>query len=542
MEWTALEGQRLDSHFQLHKLIGRGGFGAVFDADHVVDGTVLRRVAVKVIPRTRGNDRQLQELIAATTLRHPSLVESFTAGYTEIAFGSNSLPLLYIVMELAGGTLEGRLRHGPLSFQEWLNMATSVVSGLEYLHSADVSRIHRDVKPSNILWCGTSWKLGDFGLTRAQERPLDFTRHEAGTLAYMPPEAGRGIVSPAWDIWSLGVVLAEALGERPFRGDTEEHLREAIRYNDPFLPSAANPGLRLLLSACLAKKLTKRPPASVVAEALTPPTSGRQRQILVAPNGKGDFETIGSALAAATGDDRPRIAVRPGTYTETLHIDRPCEIVAEGSVTLQALAGSALIVSAPDAVLSGCLIRSVDQEAVVMITGGRIAFTGTRIGGRAGAGVLVAGAKSSPSFVECHIEGEFRTGLYIRESADAFLDRCTIGGASVTGLHIADRAHPVVRRTSINRCGMRGVLIADSGWGILDHCDIEANNGAGVELSKGADTLLVGCRIVTNSGPGIHARAGAGGTVRNSVLQGNREGAWRLDRGHQLKRELNSDD
>src|SRR4051812_9619390 len=127
MEWSVLEGQRLDSTYQLDKLIGTGSFGGVFNAGHYVAGLRVRRVAVKVIPR-RDRDAafQLRELIAAANLRHDAIVTSYSPGEADIAFGTGKQRLFYIVMELARGSLHGRLRRGALPEAECLIVAARI--------------------------------------------------------------------------------------------------------------------------------------------------------------------------------------------------------------------------------------------------------------------------------------------------------------------------------------------------------------------------------------------------------------------------------
>ena len=108
----------------------------------------------------------MQELIAAANMDHPALLRSFTCGLCEL----NRVPMLYLVTELAGQTLEERIQANPLSEEDVREVVYNVASGLAYLHGQSRALIHRDVKPGNIMQVRSKWKLGDFGLLRANER------------------------------------------------------------------------------------------------------------------------------------------------------------------------------------------------------------------------------------------------------------------------------------------------------------------------------------------------------------------------------------
>ena len=110
--WSQFEGQSIENSFRLTRLIGVGGFGGVFLGDHVVEGHFVRRVAVKLIESQPGSfERQLGELITATTLQHSNLLRCFHAG--SVTFGQAKL--LYMVMEIAEESLETRLEKARLT-------------------------------------------------------------------------------------------------------------------------------------------------------------------------------------------------------------------------------------------------------------------------------------------------------------------------------------------------------------------------------------------------------------------------------------------
>src|SRR5579871_1190916 len=118
--WRVFEGQVVDGKYYLQKLLGAGSFGGVFLADEVVADRLIRQVALKLIePNPERTGRQLQELIAATNLDHPALLRCLTPGQCQL----NGLSFLYMVTELAEGTLADRLHTGPLPPEELREIA-----------------------------------------------------------------------------------------------------------------------------------------------------------------------------------------------------------------------------------------------------------------------------------------------------------------------------------------------------------------------------------------------------------------------------------
>jgi eukaryotic-like serine/threonine-protein kinase len=205
--------------FDVIKVIGRGGMGVVLQA---FDRSLSREVAVKILDpqlasNTLARQRFCREARSAAAVSHDNVVAVHQVNEDE----KSGLP--YIVMQLVNGeSLEQRLRRvGRLSVIDAVKMGIQAASGLTAAHSQGL--IHRDIKPGNILIEKETEKvrLTDFGLARATE-DLKLTRSGfvAGTPLYMAPEQARGDeIDPRADLFSLGIVLYEALaGKPPFDG------------------------------------------------------------------------------------------------------------------------------------------------------------------------------------------------------------------------------------------------------------------------------------------------------------------------------------
>ena len=194
--------------YEIRRDIGRGGFGAVYEA---FDPQLGRTVALKALKPGRSNHRVSEEWIqkeaeAVARLDHPAIVTIFDVGTCPAG--------AYLVMELLRGeTLARRIEKGPLPVDEALRIAEQMAEGLAHAHSRGV--LHRDLKPANVFVCEDGRvKLLDFGLAHLLGTEGS---SGAGTPAYMAPEQAAGVVvDERADVWAAGMVLGEMLtGKRP---------------------------------------------------------------------------------------------------------------------------------------------------------------------------------------------------------------------------------------------------------------------------------------------------------------------------------------
>jgi predicted Ser/Thr protein kinase len=250
--------------YRLLTRIGQGGMGVVWRAH---DELLRRDIAVKELHVRIGVDsdfhaRQvLREARAAAQLRHPGVV----AVHDVVV--DDGRPL--ILMELVEGRslAETVRQQGPLPEQRVAEIGVRVLEALAAAHARGV--VHRDVKPANILLDGDRVVLTDFGIA-AITSDTTGSNSMVGSLDYMAPERVNGNpVTPASDVWSLGVTLCAALrGESPFqRSDTQATLAAVLTY-DP-APIARAPRLWRVLTMLMEKDPRLRPTAAAAAALLT---------------------------------------------------------------------------------------------------------------------------------------------------------------------------------------------------------------------------------------------------------------------------------
>jgi tRNA A-37 threonylcarbamoyl transferase component Bud32/tetratricopeptide (TPR) repeat protein len=262
--------------FRLHRRIGRGGSATVYLADQErTDFT--RVVALKVIDSMAdstsfGRVREEQRILAR--LEHPGIARLYDTGVT-------SLGQAYLAMEhVEGETIVEHCRHHELPIRARLELFLSVLDAVSYAHERSI--VHRDLKPANILVSARGEaKLLDFGIAKLVAQDDDETRtlHRAMTPAYASPEQMRGDrITPASDIYSLGVVLYELLANT---------IPVDVREIDPDPPSVAFQGdarwrkaLRGDLDAVVLKALRydpadRYPSAAALADDLRRVLAGR---------------------------------------------------------------------------------------------------------------------------------------------------------------------------------------------------------------------------------------------------------------------------
>ena len=251
----------LGKRYELTQRIAGGGMGEVWRARDQVLG---REVAVKILRKEYVDDptfveRFRAEARHAANLSHPGVAAVYDFG-EGLADGENP----YLVMEHVPGEPLSALisREGRLPAGRTMDIVGQTALGLQAAHDAGV--IHRDVKPGNILVTPQGEvKITDFGIARATNSvPLTQTGAIMGTAYYISPEqASGGSVTPASDLYSLGIVAYECLsGRRPFAGDTPVSVALAqVRDEPPALPDDVPQPARALVMRLLAKDPGDRP-------------------------------------------------------------------------------------------------------------------------------------------------------------------------------------------------------------------------------------------------------------------------------------------
>ncbi len=247
--------EAVGGQYEIIRLLGRGGMGAVY----LAGDTLERLVAIKVILPNAFGERRARELFqremrTVAQFDHPNIVQIFASGELD--------ELDYFVMKyVSGDSLAERLKQeGRIPPEEARRILVDVADALYYAHGLGV--IHRDVKPANVLVDDMSGRafLTDFGVSkRLNSVTTTSSGIVAGTPGYMPPEAfGEGKLDHRADLWALGVLGYEMLsGRRPFDGETPlQVIQQTISRLPPALATVAPdvpPDLAGVVMRCLEK-------------------------------------------------------------------------------------------------------------------------------------------------------------------------------------------------------------------------------------------------------------------------------------------------
>src|SRR5499427_9466592 len=249
-------------HYVLTGRLGAGGMGEVFFGR----SRAGRPVAVKLIYPVYANDDDFRRRFRLE-VEAGRKVGGFHAAQVIDADPDAERPWM-VTAYVAGPSLEQALREQTaLPVDDVRVLGAGVAEALGAIHAAGL--IHRDLKPSNILLAGDGPHVIDFGIARAVDTSALTGR--SGTAGYMAPEVLLGQpLTPACDVFALGVVLAVATGIRPFGEGPSEALAYRVVHEEPVL-SGVDPQIRDLVAACLAKEPSERPPPPAILEFLADP-------------------------------------------------------------------------------------------------------------------------------------------------------------------------------------------------------------------------------------------------------------------------------
>src|SRR5277367_4207209 len=257
---TKWVGQVIDGKFRLGEYVGGDEGSSVFLTDY--DSPDVRKAAIKLVP---SNAPEAAGLLArwrhAAKLSHPHMIRLLDMGRAEL----DGTAVLYVVMEYAEENLSAVIARRPLAPDEARAILGPVVDALAYVHAKGF--VHCRIKPTNIMAENDLLKISSDGLCRIGE----FSGSVGKPGAYDPPEAAGGRISPAGDVWSLGMTLCEALTQRL-------PVWERTNQAEPALPSNLPAEFLDLARHCLRRDPQLRWSVADIAARLLPnaPTPPKQ--------------------------------------------------------------------------------------------------------------------------------------------------------------------------------------------------------------------------------------------------------------------------
>jgi len=229
--WKTWEGRLVDGKFTLRRWLGVSANSAVF----LTDLRPSQKAAIKLIPaEAKDAEKQLSHWRAAAQLSHPHLLRIFESGRCQM----DGSTYLYLLMECADEDLSQILPHRALTPAEAADLLPPLLEALSYLHAKRM--VHGRVKPSNVQAVGDQLKLSPDHIISSTDMNAAGGRRDV----YDAPETAAGIVSPAGDMWSVGVTLVAALTQ-------DVAFAAEISGRDPVAPEKIPEPFRGIVRECL---------------------------------------------------------------------------------------------------------------------------------------------------------------------------------------------------------------------------------------------------------------------------------------------------
>ena len=248
------EGSVVDGRYRVLRKIGSGGMADVWLAE---DSHLQRQVALKVLHSRFAQDREFverfrREAESAAGLHHPNVVAVFDRGEVDGTY--------YIAMQYLEGRSLKQLIDVGLTPEQSVYLIRQVLEGARFAHRNGV--VHRDLKPHNVIVDDEGKAVvTDFGIARAGVSEITQTGSVMGTPHYLSPEQAQGEeVTPVSDLYSIGVMLYEALAGRvPFEGESAVAVAMKQVSQAPQRPSSINPEVSPALDSVVMRALEKSP-------------------------------------------------------------------------------------------------------------------------------------------------------------------------------------------------------------------------------------------------------------------------------------------
>jgi Protein kinase domain len=263
MKALAADDPRVIGEYRLRAVLGAGGMGRVY----LGMSPAGRAVAIKVVHPDLARDSEFLRRFGQEVAAARAVSGIYTAPV--VASGLDERPPWLATAFVPGPSLDQVVsEHGPLPEAALWPLLAGLVEALQAIHACGV--VHRDLKPANVLLAADGPRVIDFGISRA----IDGTTLTAagmvfGTPGYMSPEQAEGNpAGPASDVFALGCVIGyAATGAGPFGTGTAAAVLYRVVHGEAML-AAVPPGLREIVSGCLAKDPAARPTPAGLAAAL----------------------------------------------------------------------------------------------------------------------------------------------------------------------------------------------------------------------------------------------------------------------------------
>jgi serine/threonine-protein kinase len=372
-----LIGEVLAGSFCITGLIGSGGMGRVYEAEHV---RLPRRFAVKVMHGELAGHTEAMARFEREAQAVARVVNEHVLEVVDVVRSRDGRPC--IVTELLQGEELGKQleRSGKLPLPTAIAVCRQVCRGLAAAHAAGV--VHRDLKPSNLFLVkgaggGVHVKILDFGVAKMTDgADLTRTGMVVGTPAFMAPEQARGSsdIDARADIYAVGAVLYRMLtGEPPFPDEDPTRTLTRLLSEDPRRPRSIDKtipaGLEALIQRAMARAPKDRPESVEQLDALLATFDVVREEsvrVITSMNAVKDVSGLGSMDTIAVSMESPANTARD----ETARARRARPVAMALAIAVSLCAGAAVLVSAAVSVRAIAGRDALDTTSALAIAGG----------------------------------------------------------------------------------------------------------------------------------------------------------------------------
>lgn len=258
--------------------------------------------------------------------------------------------------------------------------------------------------------------------------------------------------------------------------------------------------------------------------------SSNRQTITVSTNGNGDFVSISEAVKYAAAG--ARLKIRPGTYQESIVVDRDVEIVGDGAredIVVQSFDASCLQMRAEKALVRNLTLQGRGAKAgreffAVDIPTGALVLENCDIISDSLSGAAIHGVEAAPVISNCRIYGGADSGVYFFDNARGQLIDCDIYRNANVNLAITQGANPSVKNCRIFEGGNGGIVVWGNGAaGTIEDCEIIAHQLANVGVSEHANPTLRRCKITGSRDAGVYVQQNGYGVFEECDIYANED-------------------
>ena len=257
------------------------------------------------------------------------------------------------------------------------------------------------------------------------------------------------------------------------------------------------------------------------------PAAGGPTSVVASAGGDGDFASINEALRAVAPGGR--VLVRPGTYEESVVLDKRVNIVGDGpreGIIVKGAGASCLKSSAAGARVAGLTLRGLGgggESFAVDVLRGELVLEDCDVSSETMSCVAVHGPDAAPLFKRCRIHDGADSGLYFFDGAGGTVEDCEVYRNANVGVAITGGAGAVVRRSKVYAGAHAGVAVWRGGSALLEECEVYGNRLANLGVSEGAKLTARACRVHEGENSGVFVQQEGEAVLEGCELYGHRE-------------------